>query len=347
MKQHEREYFVARIRSGIYKLDFGDMKLKIVAPTLEQDLEVQEVYINAYRQAEEDGFLQHEDMLESMKERGLWSDEEEERIKGLEKDIDKLKVELFQNKNREDLVKQIRTYLKAGKDQLNEELSKKMRNYENTCEGLSQVAKVNRLIKLTCLRCDTGEPYDFKEIPKDNVMKLYGMQVLSEASTRELARTEPWSSTWILRDTETFELFSNKEQLNADQKNLLVWARMYESVQESLDCPSDDVIEDDDMLDGWFILQKKKREQERVQSDIEQSTQNSKIANSDEIFIMADTQADAERINRSNTFHNQQVKKQRMSVIRGKGEAEDIDFQDQQLKLRQRTNEMFKGNFRR
>jgi hypothetical protein len=101
------------------------------------------------------------------------------------------------------------------------------------------------------------------------------------------------------------------------------------------------------MLDGWFILQKKKREQERVQSDIEQSTQNSKIANSDEIFIMADTQADAERINRSNTFHNQQVKKQRMSVIRGKGEAEDIDFQDQQLKLRQRTNEMFKGNFRR
>ena len=102
MKQHEREYFVARIRSGIYKLDFGEIKLKIVTPTLEQDLEVQETYLEAYRQAEKDGFLTHEDMLESMKKRDIWSDEQEEKIKGLEKDIDRLKVELFQNRNKEE-----------------------------------------------------------------------------------------------------------------------------------------------------------------------------------------------------------------------------------------------------
>ena len=116
MKQHEREYFVARIRSGIYKLDFGETKLKIVAQTLEQDLEVQETYLEAYRQAEKDGFLTHEDMLESMKERGLWSDEEEDKIKGLEKDIDRLKVELFQNRNKEEMVARIRLYLDAGKN---------------------------------------------------------------------------------------------------------------------------------------------------------------------------------------------------------------------------------------
>ena len=347
MKQHEREYFVSRVRSGLYKLDFGDVKLKIVPPTLEQDLEIQEVYINSYRQAEKDGFLTHEDLLESMKERGLWSDKEEDKIKGLEKDIDRLKVELFQNKNKEDLVKRIRTYLKAGKEQLNEQISKKLISYENTCEGIAQVAKVNMLIKITCLRCDTGELYDFEEISLDDVMKLYGMQILSEVSARELARTEPWNSLWVLKDTDTFEFFNSKSQLNADQKNLLIWAKMYESVQESMDCPSDDVVQDDDMLDGWFIIQKKKREQERVQSDIEQSTQNTKIANSDEIFIMTDNKSDAERINSSNTFHNQQVKKQRAEVIKNRGEAGDLDFQDQQLKMRQQANESFKGKFRR
>jgi hypothetical protein len=122
---------------------------------------------------------------------------------------------------------------------------------------------------------------------------------------------------------------------------------MYDSVQESMDCPSDDVVNDDDMLDGWFILQKKKRDQEKVQSEIEQSTSNSKISNSDEIFVMAGSQKDADKINDSNTHHVQQIKKQRMAVIKHKGAASDLDFQDQQLKMRQQSNEMFKGKFRR
>ena len=345
MKQHEREYFVARIRSGIYKLDFGETKLKIVPPTLEQDLEIQETYLEAYRQAEKDGFLTHEDMLESMKERGLWSDEEEEKIKGLEKDIDRLKVELFQNRNNEHMIARIRLYLEAGKKQLNDQYSKKSLNYENTCEGIAQVKRVSKLISLTCLRQDTGEPYDFEEIPIEYVMKLYGVQVLSEKSSREIARKEPWRSSWTLR--ESYELFENKKQLNVDQRNLIVWSKMYDSVQESMDCPSDDVVDDDDMLDGWFILQKKKRDQEKVNSEIQQSTQNAKIANSDEIFVMADSQKQANKINNSNTYHIQQVKKQRTAVIKQKGTATDLDFQDQQLKMRQQSNEMFKGKFRR
>jgi len=345
MKQHEREYFVARIRSGIYKLDFGEIKLKIVTPTLEQDLEVQETYLEAYRQAEKDGFLTHEDKLESMKERDLWSDEQEEKIKGLEKDIDRLKVELFQNRNKEEMVARIRLYLEAGKKQLNDQYSKKSLNYENTCEGISQVKKVSNLISLTCLRYDTQEIYDFEEVPIEYVMKLYGVQVLSETSSREIARTEPWRSSWTLR--ESYELFENKKQLNVDQRNLIVWSKMYDSVQESMDCPSDDVVNDDDMLDGWFILQKKNRDQEKVQSEMEQSTSNSKISNSDEIFVMAGSQKDADKINNSNTHHVQQIKKQRMAVIKHKGAASDLDFQDQQLKMRQQSNEMFKGKFRR
>ena len=128
---------------------------------------------------------------------------------------------------------------------------------------------------------------------------------------------------------------------------MIVWSKMYDSVQESMDCPSDDVVGDDDMLDGWFILQKKKRDQEKVQSEIDQSTHNSKIANSDEIFVMADSQKDANKINDSNTHHVQHIKKQRMAVIKQKGTATDLDFQDQQLKMRQQSNEMFKGKFRR
>ena len=35
--------------------------------------------------------------------------------------------------------------------------------------------------------------------------------------------------------------------------------KVYDNVHESMDAPTDRVIEDDDMLDGWFKVQSRKR----------------------------------------------------------------------------------------
>ena len=122
---------------------------------------------------------------------------------------------------------------------------------------------------------------------------------------------------------------------------------MYDNIQESLDCPSDDVINDDDMLDGWFVIQRKKQEKDRAESELESRVGNEKISNSEEVFVMAQTPDDANSINRVNTFQSQMVKKERMEVIQSKGQARDLDFKDQQRKMTQKSNEQFKGKFRR
>jgi hypothetical protein len=101
------------------------------------------------------------------------------------------------------------------------------------------------------------------------------------------------------------------------------------------------------MLDGWFILQKRQRDNDRAKSEIEQQTGNSKISNSDEIFVMAHSKQDASKINSSNSFHAQKVKEQRMRTIQQQGQAVDLDFQDQKMKYAQMSNEKFKGKFRR
>jgi hypothetical protein len=352
MKQHEREYFTARVRSGVIKIQFKDFDIKVEPISIGQNLDVQEHFLKAYREAEEEGFLTSEDLLESLKKRGIWTEEDEEREKGLEKDIERLQIELFQNKNKSDMVKKIRLYLKAGKKQYEEILSKKGTFFENSCEGIAQHKKLEKILLLSCFKQQADGSYvlyDFEETPVDVVMRLYGAQVASEESIRDIARSEPWRSTWILKDSDCYNLFYSMKdkELTTDQRNLIIWSKMYDNVQESPDCPSDDVLEDDDMLDGWFALQRKKREQERATSDVEQSTRNSKISNSDEIFVMAHSKEDAEKINESNTFHAQKVKQQRAGVIKQKGSAVDLDFQDQQLKMRQQTNEAYKGKFRR
>jgi len=348
MKQHEREYFTSRVRNGIYQVNLRDLKIKILPLTLEQEFEVQEAYALAFAEAEQDGLAYHEEMLETLRERGLWTEDDEKKEETLDKDVDKLKVELFNNRNRESTVETIRRYLATAKSELKKVRNKKYEHYDHTVEGFAVRKKTEKIVEVSCVNED-GSPYIFDDqSPKDDIVAYFGHSILEESIVRELARTEPWRSVWLLNETKTYPLFAHSDrQLTVDQRNIIIWSRMYDNVQESMDCPSDDVIQDDDMLDGWFLIQKKKQEQEKIKSEIEQSTQNSRIANSDEIFVMADSQDNANKINDSNTFHNQKVKSQRMQVINKQGIAEDLDFQDQQLKLRQQSNEMYKGKFRR
>ena len=346
MKQHEREFFVASIRSGIVINKNKGIVLKVHSPTIEHIQDASEIYNSHYREAYEDGVMTEEETFEWMEAKELWTSEDDESLELLEKEIESCKERIYQSRYVPQTVENLRTVIDTGREQLLEARQKKGYYSPNTCEGMASLEKARYLIKTNTYL--NGELYDFSLIDVDTVLSAYNSSILSEEAIREIARTDPWKVNWYMKDVDAATMFANKgRELTPNQKNLIIWSKMYDSVQESMDCPSDDVVNDDDMLDGWFILQKKKRDQEKVQSEIEQSTSNPKISNSDEIFVMADSQKDANKINNSNTHHVQQIKKQRMAVIKHKGTATDLDFQDQQLKMRQQSNEMFKGKFRR
>ena len=122
---------------------------------------------------------------------------------------------------------------------------------------------------------------------------------------------------------------------------------MYDNVQESMECPGEDVLEDDDLLDGWFILQKKKQERDKLVSEVDNMTQNEKISQSEEIFLFTDNKDEADRINQANSIQGQMIKKSRMAQLKAAGgEINEADFQDRQLELQRMSNEQFKSKFR-
>ena len=347
MKQHEREYFISRIRSGCYKIDADDETLTIIPATIEQEFELNIIFQKKYIAASEEGMMTHEELLESLSQRGLWTEDDEKKSKGYEQDLEKLKVECYLARNDAQMKKRIKHGIKICKEQYNEHISKKYFGYENTCDGLASAAKMVARAKF-CTRDKQGELFTFDEddgVQVEQFMTLYSRLILSETQVRELARSEPWRSIWILGKTKTFDLFANSETLNSDQSNLLSWSTMYDNVAESPDSPPEDVVEDDDMLDGWFIVQRRKQEQEKAEADME--SRNSKIANSEEQFIVARSETDVNRINSANNYTAKKVKQQRQAVINKQGVALDADFQDQKLKLQQMRNEQFKGKFRR
>jgi hypothetical protein len=177
---------------------------------------------------------------------------------------------------------------------------------------------------------------------------MYQEHILPEDKVRELARTEPWRSLWVLKESDTFNMFHNADrELSINQKNLLVWSNMYDNIQESTECPPDSVINDDYMLDGWFLIQKKQRDKDKSEADFESGTSSEKIKNANEVFLPAKTKDDIQRISDMNDMKSKMVKKQRNEVIKEKESVTQQELPDERQRIQQMANQALKDKFRR
>ena len=346
MDLSEREFLVFRIRSGIYKVPYNKFNIKVLTPTIEEELESCEVYERSYYESMNDDIMTQEECAEWMLENGLWTYEEDLKIKEINKEIENLKINVYKKFNNAKLRESARIYLRAAEEGLKQIENKKNAYYGNTCEGIAQLDKSMFLLEI-CSYVG-GEKLDPDSVELNDLLNKYYSLILKEDDCREIARSDPWRSIWGLRETKTFNLFSNtNRELSVDQRNLLIWSRMYDNIQESMECPSEKVIEDDDALDGWFIEQRRKNEREKAIGVIEDSMQNDKIRNSHEVLVFADNKTDAETIHDMNSTNAKIIKQQRKQVIKEQGSAVDLDFADQKMRVGNMAHEKFKNNFRR
>jgi len=347
MRQHEREFFVSRIRAGVNIIKVNGLTLKVCTPTIEDEYEINDVYMRAFQSARDEEIMTQDEMLDWMIERGLWTEKDFEVEASFKDNVDYLKTELFRSRNDAHRIEEARYHLKTTREFLDGLNQRKFALQDNTCEGIAAMAKSSEFIK----RCTylNGGLYDFDSegpVAIGEVLNAYYSMVLREPISRELARTEPWRSLWLLNSSNTFTLFHNKDrELSIDQRNLLVWSRMYDNVQESPEAPSDDILEDDDMLDGWFLIQKQKRDKARLEAEME-TTGNSKINQSGEIFVMARTKQDRERVESMNSTHSKIIKQQRISAAKQRGMVETGQFTDEKIEMQNMSNEQFMGKFR-
>ena len=108
-----------------------------------------------------------------------------------------------------------------------------------------------------------------------------------------------------------------------------------------MECPSDEVFEDDDMFDGWMIDQRRTREKEQKQKELD-TTKN--IPDSaQEVFVFAPTREDADKIYDLNDATARMKIKQRTEMIEQLGSVEAKDLPDTQMELRNQQREEYKN----
>lgn len=113
---------------------------------------------------------------------------------------------------------------------------------------------------------------------------------------------------------------------------------MYDSISESPDAPSDEIILDDDMLDGWLIIQRKERELRTKQKAAEDIIANEKIANSDEVYIVAKSEEDIDKINELNDPQAKAIKTARKQALLSEERTKQEHLPDVAMDLQMKRN---------
>ena len=228
---------------------------------------------------------------------------------------------------------------------LNKLILKKNIFRKHTAEGIADDCKHAYLI---C--CHVTDYYGNKiwesnqYLNQDGVLSkflvdMYVREQISEKQLRELCKTDPWRTLWGVGKSENSIFGCSASELGQEQRAIIAWSRVYDNIYENPECPPDEVIKDDDMLDGWLTLQGRKREQNKSAKSSAASTG----AKGDEIYYIADSQGDAQRIFEMNDNQGRALLRNKEKEI---AKAESPLAEEKTFEAKMEMLKMAKENFR-
>lgn len=327
----ERDTYISRIISGRQEYSVGERRFFIVNPTHQDRCRANQIYKDSIVDGIYQGLLSNEDVFNLLIDNGIWTVEKQKEYDTLISNIEMLKIKLFnfafKSKEREVGKKTLR----VSKERF-EKLTSIKHSFDHfTYEGYANIVRYRYLMAASVRNSDGSRTFENFEDEDSGLLNALVSQItensISEKTYRELARTEPWRSIWTAgRNRDIFGVPAI--DLTEEQRNLISYSMLYDNIYESPDCPSDFIIQDDDMLDGWLITQRKKRETDSNKNLVESKITNSKIANANEVYIVAETPEDVERINSINSEEARIIKRQREKFIREKGKVNELQLPD-------------------
>lgn len=346
METFRRELLVARIVAGQLRCRLDDDYVVIKQPSLEQTYLAQELFQETYSASEEAGLYSENELLEWLEEEEFWLPEQEEMLTTCGKNIEQLKVQLYNNLFKSIERELARKTLKKTRELQRKLLAEKAAYGHLSCLGFASLVRSQYLIGMSVYRIDGTSYYTTETFWNDSsaafdrILQFYYASRIVEGEFRELARSDPWRSIWNTRKSEGATFGIPSVSLSDEQRTLTVWSSIYDSIYEHPECPPESVIIDDDVLDGWMIIQKRKRE-DKMGPNADSLISNEKIRNSGEVFLPADTMADAKEIDKLNDTHARIVKRKRLAKLRREGEVLEANMPDSMEKIQQELGRQY------
>ena len=348
MKKSDMEAAIAKIVSGVIYLEIkGETYVVHEASVLDKYI-AKRIYDEKFKEATVNGVLDEESLIESLIDVEMWSDEEEKELESLPDIVEHCKVDLYRSYASYRSRKTIRDNLDKYKKRFSELFRKKNVFREESAEGYADSCsrKYALCSSVTDIQGNKvlqnhdyfGKDSDFC----DEIIKEFFSSYISDIDMRKICRDQSWMSLWSAGKSERGVFGKPSSMLTSMQKSIIAWSKIYDSVQEHPESPPDEVVDDDDMLDGWLILQARKRKEKKGKSAGDAISK----AKGDEVYIMADNEDDAKRVYDLNDSAGKAMIRTRESEIKRAEKGQQnlpIEKTTQaQLEMRQIASSQFK-----
>lgn len=352
MTDKQKEVYVSRVISGVVYVESLGKKYLIQKPSLLNTHLASLHYLKKYGEAKRCGVMTEEEITDVLLKEKLWTHEDEYRLEEIPDRIEDAKVNLYKAYANYKSRQNARTRLKALKEEYTKLIKKKGIWRQESAEAFAESSQMKFEVFAGITDMDgknlfKGDDYLEQSDYFCNLLVSHFLgSHLYEEEIREICRTEPWRGFWNTGKS-VGSMFSQPSiELTQSQRAVISWSRIYDSIYDSPDSPQEEILKDDDMLDGWLILQHRKRKAQQKSSTAE----NQANVKGDEVYLFADDNQDAQRIYELNDRAARGQIRQRQKEIESaekRGESLPVErTTEAKLEMRRISTEQFKSSVR-
>jgi len=350
MEYIELENILYEILDATYIYYYNDTKYISIPNTLRDKHHSAIIYNQALNDILYEEMLSWEHAKKISEKLGFWTSKNEAGLKELEQMLDDTKLQLFLNNTNPNTVLQLKKKIKQIRTGINRSNNNKHRLYHATKESYAENIKKEFLVATSLRDENYNILYNIDNfINVDHGLIQYIIEKTNHIDLgviREISRSEPWRSMWVSQKGDVFG--KPAVEWTEYQRILCSFSRMYDNVYESPECPPDDVIEDNDMLDGWFIKQKRDREKNKKEKMTDKMFgKHQGKGGNQELFLVANNRNEAQNIYNMNDDQSKSIVKSREQQIKSKGHIDHSELSDVQLGLKIQANQELRNNMRK
>lgn len=340
--------YLSRILSGFYYFVFANNKYKLIYPDMSIKYQAELFANDQYELNRFNEWIFDDDIIHYLVGSGLWDYSGDNLLKKLEVQIEDYKADLYKNFLNPTKVKSIRKSLDGVRKRYDTMYTTRHSFDHLTPKGYANILKNQYIISHSIYDDKNNLVFDLDDRSIDlnllnNIIEFLASNTLDIKTFRKIARSDIWRNYWSANKEYLFD----KPTINwtDEQRTLVVLTKMYDSAYESTECPPDHVFDDDDMFDGWMIIQKRENDKIRSKNRTEKMFGNKGGLNkAQEVFLVANSKEEAEAIYSLNDSSSLNIINERNTVIQNSGkEIAEADLPDVKRNLMVQQHSMIKS----
>jgi hypothetical protein len=347
MDQKELGVYISRILSGYYIFIYNNTRYKLIYPNTDIKYEAELYALEEFDKNKFNDWISEEDILDYLINMGLWSYGGDNNLKKIEDQIENLKVDLYNNFLNPTKIKTIKRTLSNVKASYNKSYLIRHSLDQYTVSGYVQSLKNNYILINSIFDCNNNRIFSCYEESDYRLLNELSLaiseNIIDIEVFRKIARSDSWKNYWSANKENLFD----RSTINwtDEQRTLVILTKMYDSAMEHPECPPDSVFEDDDMFDGWMIVQRKENEKLRNKNRTEKLLEGKKLDKAGEIFVMAQSKEEANNIFDLNDPNSRHIIKERQMILSKSGQQiNETELPDVRRNLVMQSNQQFKNS---